>query len=188
MPNWSRLRGRLKLRIRTLLLLIAVFAMGLGAALTHLRQEERRRRWPYEILNAAELGDVPRIRRLLDEGADVDSVTDGRYPWTPLTHASFHGKTDPGTAWNVLPLADTPAATPVKTFDPYLGDYDHLVAVGPVFYGIFSANNTPDPANFPSGVKYQRNADFNKRRLLALDNTTAVDASIDPFFFKVTGV
>src|SRR4051794_3028723 len=94
MSNWSRLRGRLKLRLRTLLLLIAVVAIGLGVYLAHLRREERRRRWPYEIHWAAEAGDVPRIRRLLDEGADVDSVTDGRFPWTPLMRASFHGKTD----------------------------------------------------------------------------------------------
>jgi hypothetical protein len=92
-----------------------------------------------------------------------------------------------GTTWDDTILADTPASTPPKTFDPYLGDYDHLVAVGRDFYGIFSANNTPDMANFPSGVQYQRNADFTTRRLLALDNTTPVAASIDPFFFRVNG-
>src|SRR5262249_25529093 len=94
MPNVSRLQGRLKLRIRTLLLLIAIFAVVLGLSLNHFRREEKRPRWAYEMLNAAELGDVPRIRQLLDEGADVDSVTDGRYPWTPLMYASFKGRTD----------------------------------------------------------------------------------------------
>jgi hypothetical protein len=126
----------------------------------------------------------------------VNSAGTGGLPCQELTGSGsarrwktqFSWSTDGGTAWNALPLADTPADTPVKTFDTYLGDYDHLVVVGAVFYGIFSANNTPDPANFPSGVKYQRNADFNKRRLLALNNTSAVAASIDPFFFKVTGV
>ncbi len=98
----------------------------------------------------------------------------------------FQWHTDGGPGWAAVVLADTPSATPVKTFDPYLGDYDHLVAVGSDFYGIFSANNSPDLANFPSGVTYQRNADFTKRRLLALDNTTTVAVSIDPFFFKVT--
>ena len=83
-------------------------------------------------------------------------------------------------------LANAPANFPVKTFDPYLGDYDHLVAVGRDFYGIFSANNTPDLANFPNGVVYQRNADFTSHTLLALDNTTPVAVSIDPFFFKVS--
>lgn len=44
-----------------------------------------------------------------------------------------------------------------------------------------------DSNNFPSGVTYQRNANFTSRALLALDNTTTVAPSIDPFFFKVNG-
>jgi hypothetical protein len=98
----------------------------------------------------------------------------------------FRRSTD-GVNWNDLVLADTPADLPVKKFDPYLGDYDHLVAVGNVFYGIFSASNTPNQANFPNGVKYQRNADFNAHTLLSLDNVTHVPTSIDPFFFRVPG-
>ncbi len=90
-----------------------------------------------------------------------------------------------GANWADLVLCTAPASTPAKTFDPYLGDYDHLVTVGRDFYGIFSANNTPDNANFPNGVVYQRNADFATHRLLALDGTTPVAPSIDPFFFKV---
>jgi hypothetical protein len=92
-----------------------------------------------------------------------------------------------GANWDDLVLCTTPADVPAKTFDPYLGDYDHLVAVGTDFHGIFSASNTPDMANFPNGVTYQRNADFATHRLLALDNTTPVPPSIDPFFFKVRG-
>jgi len=99
-----------------------------------------------------------------------------------VTH--FRRSTD-GVNWDDTILADTPANAPVKTFDPYLGDYDHLVAVGRDFFGIFSANNTPNSAHFPNGVRYQRNADFTTNRLLALDNTTIVAPSIDPFFFKV---
>jgi len=91
-----------------------------------------------------------------------------------------------GTTWLDLLLATTPADRPLKTFDPYLGDYDHLVAVGKTFYGIFSASNIPDRANFPNGVVYQRNADFTSRKLLNLDGVTPVNISIDPFFFKVT--
>ena len=68
---------------------------------------------------------------------------------------------------------------------PYLGDYLHLMAIGNDFYGVFSANNTPDMKQFPSGVRYQRNANFTTRTLLALDNTTPVAVSIDPFFFSV---
>ena len=91
-----------------------------------------------------------------------------------------------GINWDDLVLASVPADTPAKQFDPYLGDYIHLQAVGNDFYGIFCANNTPDPANFPNGVRYQRNADFTAHTLLALDGTTSVPVSIDPFFFKVT--
>lgn len=91
-----------------------------------------------------------------------------------------------GINWNDLILATVPATTPVKTFDPYIGDYDHLVAVGQSFFGIFSANNTPDMANFPNGVKYQRNANFTTRTLLNVSGTGPVAISIDPFFFKVT--
>jgi hypothetical protein len=100
--------------------------------------------------------------------------------------ATHFRRTTDGSVWNDAVLADTPAGLPAATFDPYLGDYDHLLAVETTFYGIFSANNTPDPANFPCGVTYQRNHDFTKRKLLPLTGTTPVAASIDPFFFKVT--
>lgn len=91
-----------------------------------------------------------------------------------------------GINWDDLVLASVLADTPAKQFDPYLGDYIHLQAVGNDFYGIFCANNTPDPANFPNGVRYQRNANFTTHTLLAFDGTTPVPVSIDPFFFKVT--
>jgi hypothetical protein len=91
-----------------------------------------------------------------------------------------------GGAWGDSVLANTPAATPVPTFQPYLGDYDYLMAVGRTFYGIFSANNSPNRANFPSGVRYQRNVDFDTNRLLGLDGSTIIPTSIDPFFVKST--
>lgn len=91
-----------------------------------------------------------------------------------------------GTGWNAITLSQTPARRPVKDFDPYLGDYEHLQAVGKDFYGVFSANNTPKKANFPSGVVYQRNANWSTNTLLDVDNVTPVAISIDPFFFKVT--
>jgi hypothetical protein len=95
-----------------------------------------------------------------------------------LTHNDFGSTTS-------YVLANTPATTPAKAFDPYLGDYLYLMAVGTSFYGIFSANNTPDNANFPNGVTFQRNANFSTNTLLATDNVTPVAVSIDPFFFKV---
>ena len=66
---------------------------------------------------------------------------------------------------------------------PYIGDYIRLLAVGNDFYGVFSGNNTPDLANFPNGVNYQRFADFANRLLLNTDGKTPVATSIDPFFF-----
>jgi len=87
----------------------------------------------------------------------------------------------------MLTLANVPADTPIADFDPYLGDYAHLMAVGQDFYGIFSANNTPKKSNFPNGVVYQRNANWTTNALLGVDNTKPVGISIDPFFFKVTG-
>lgn len=91
-----------------------------------------------------------------------------------------------GTTWDDLILTDTSATSPVKTFDPYLGDYCHVLAAGKDFCGIFSASNTPNTANFPSGVKYQRNANFTTQRLLKLDGVAIVPSSIDPFFFRIT--
>ena len=82
-------------------------------------------------------------------------------------------------------LANTPAATPAFSGNPYLGDYLSMMAVGHSFFGIFTANNTPDKANFPNGVTYQRNANFSTKTLLATDNITPVPISIDPFVFKV---
>jgi len=87
--------------------------------------------------------------------------------------------------WSDLVLSNTPSTAPVKTFDPYLGDYDHLVADGKDFCGIFAANNTPDFSHFPNGVFYQRNANFITHQLLKLDGTTVVAPSIDPYFFRV---
>jgi hypothetical protein len=85
-------------------------------------------------------------------------------------------------------LATVPANVPVPTFLPYLGDYMDLKSVGKDFYGIFSAANTPNNANFPSGVQYQRNADFGTQTLLANDGVTPVPVSIDPFFYRVETV
>jgi hypothetical protein len=82
-----------------------------------------------------------------------------------------------------LVLHTAPAGTPLRTFLPYLGDYVRLLAIRSDFYGVFCGNNTPDRANFPNGVKYQRHANWNTRTLLDTDNLTPVQVSIDPFFF-----
>jgi hypothetical protein len=84
-------------------------------------------------------------------------------------------------------LATVPSDVPVHTFLPYLGDYDFLLAVDDSFRGIFSANNTPDSANFPHGVKYQRMADFATKTLQNGAGGT-VPISIDPFYFQVEAI
>lgn len=66
-----------------------------------------------------------------------------------------------------------------------LGDYVNLRAVGKDFYGVFSAANTPDPANFPNGVTFLRNRNETTHELRNVADTANVAASIDPFFFRV---
>ncbi|HET9519944.1 MAG TPA: hypothetical protein VFO73_02740 [Candidatus Limnocylindrales bacterium] len=83
-------------------------------------------------------------------------------------------------------LATVPANAPAPTFLPYLGDYVDLKSPGKDFCGIFSANNTPNNANFPTGIQYQRNANFATQTLFAADGITPVNVSIDPFFFLLT--
>jgi hypothetical protein len=93
---------------------------------------------------------------------------------------------DDGVTWTSNTLATVPANAPSPQFQPYIGDYVGLTSVKKDFYGIFSANNSPDLARFPSGVVYQREHDFQTRRLFGVDGTTQVSISIDPFFFKIT--
>jgi hypothetical protein len=87
--------------------------------------------------------------------------------------------------WSDLVLCDHPSSKPAKTFDPYLGDYAYLTALGQEYFGIFSASNEPDLAHFPNGATYQRNHNFASKTLTNLAGAT-VPVSIDPFFFKVT--
>lgn len=79
------------------------------------------------------------------------------------------------------------AARPAPTFHPYLGDYARVVSVGRDFYGVFSASNHPDKHDFPNGVAYQRNVDWDAHTLLDLDGTSPVPDSIDPYFFHWSG-
>ncbi len=82
-------------------------------------------------------------------------------------------------------LANTDANTPTPSFQPYIGDYVHLVALGPHFFGIFSASNYPDKANFHKDVRYQRHVDWTNHLLYAnAAKTVVVAPSIDPFFFR----
>jgi hypothetical protein len=101
------------------------------------------------------------------------------------THVRFSKK---GAHWDDYVLSTTPAGVPVANplIGPYLGDYEQLLTQGTDFYGVFCANNTPDLANFPQGVHYQRNADFTTNTLLDVTGLTPVAISIDPFFFHIS--
>lgn len=92
----------------------------------------------------------------------------------------FRSSTDGGSNWDDLLLART--AT-----NGFVGDYMRMVSVGPHFYGVFPAVNTPTAANFfPNGggtLRFQRNT--NATSLLGTDNTTVISSSTDPFFYKV---
>lgn len=82
-------------------------------------------------------------------------------------------------------LATVPDNNPPRSFLPYNGDYDQLLAIDQNFYGIFSTSNIPDRNNFPHDVTYQRVSDFNNQTLSDLEGKR-VQPSIDPFFFKAT--
>ena len=82
-------------------------------------------------------------------------------------------------------LATVPSNVPTPVLQPYIGDYIELRSVGPNFYGVFSANNTPDTLNFPNGVKFERNADFKGHFLRDAQDSSSIAISIDPFFFMV---
>lgn len=109
----------------------------------------------------------------------------GSHRWETHLERSNNGWATPAVD-NIL--ADVPDQNGSYTSSNPIGDYAGMVSVGKNFYGVFSANNTPDTANFPSGITYQRNADWTVHQLRNLTNTANVNVSIDPFFFKVTGV
>src|SRR5262249_21342345 len=91
----------------------------------------------------------------------------------------FRTTTD-GSNWDDLLLART--AT-----NSFIGDYMRMVAVGPHFYGVFPAVNTPTAGNFfPNGGRtgrLQRNN--NGPPPLAPANTTVTPCPTAPFFFKI---
>jgi hypothetical protein len=145
------------------------------------------------------------VRHSSDRGqtwsADIRTITNAKNPSLAVNSTSelallyqlFTGTTwdtkleitsnNWATAVTPLVLHTASATAPSRTFLPYIGDYVRILAVGTDFYGVFCGNNTPNMANFPNGVVYQRNADFTTHKLLSTDGVTEVQPSIDPFFF-----
>lgn len=80
-------------RLRTFLIVVLIASIVLGLWADRLRRRRIRDALLGPIVSAAERGDTEGVRALLDRGADVNSVTNGRYPWTPLMHAAFRGHT-----------------------------------------------------------------------------------------------
>ena len=137
-------------------------------------------------------GDLRTVANGINPAIAVDAQGNAGFLYQTLTNGGSTWETHVeissnlfATAPTLIVLAIVPSNTPVVTFLPYLGDYVYLTAVGTTFYGVFSANNTPDLSHFPNGVTYQRNHNFATRTLLNVDNTTPVSVSIDPFFFSV---
>ena len=137
-------------------------------------------------------------------GSDVRTITNAKNPSLAVDRNGRLGlvfQQFTGTRWvtqlelttnawstpaTTVVLHTAPSNAPARRFLPYLGDYIRLLAVGADFYGVFSGNNTPDAANFPNGVIYQRAANWTTHTLLSTDNVTPVATSIDPFFFHWT--
>jgi len=112
------------------------------------------------------------------------------------THIRRRNTSGTTAIWDDVVLSQSMFACPVP-FDPrcpqgdpesvQLGDYLNLIAVGKDFYGIFSASNYPDRTNFLPGVIFQREHDFNTKKLWTdATRTNVTKTSIDPFFFHIT--
>jgi uncharacterized repeat protein (TIGR01451 family) len=77
-----------------------------------------------------------------------------------------------------------------RQFDPYLGDFNDIVAVGNNIYGVFTGSNNANgtEAVFPQGVTFQRNfsGTIGTSSFQLLDNSNnPVVPSIDPYFYTV---
>lgn len=81
-------------RLATWLIAVGVISAALGLWADGVRRRRLRDALRQPLISAAEMGDTAMVRRLLDQGADVDSVVNGRFPWTPLMHAAFRGNTE----------------------------------------------------------------------------------------------
>jgi hypothetical protein len=110
----------------------------------------------------------------------VEGAPRGARRWE--TH--LQNSPDGGATWTDIPLATFPIdKEPVsEESGPYLGYRSHLLAVGPSFYGIFSAPNIPEQQYFPQGVSFQRS---NENGVLLATDGTKVQPSIDPYFFRM---
>jgi hypothetical protein len=96
---------------------------------------------------------------------------------------------DFGSTWPTnLAMANLPDLQGPSPLNPSIGDYDHLLAIGKDFFGIFSGYNgfgAPSSTNFPQGITFQRFNDGAGNYFNNAAHSTAVGNSVDPFFFHV---
>lgn len=90
MPNQSSRRWTYSLW--SLLVLVLVVAVPLAVYVNRLHRQRVERMLAQPLIDAADRGDTEQVQLLLDQGANINSVVNGRFPWTPLMHASFHGQ------------------------------------------------------------------------------------------------
>ena len=105
-----------------------------------------------------------------------------------INQADFAPKNDPFTSPTNIVLAQLPDGSTGTCGQPTIGDYSGMMAVGADFFGVFSGDNTPNAANFPHGVTYQRQVNWTNQQLLGTNGTTVVSTSLDPFFFHISGL
>jgi ankyrin repeat protein len=104
------------MKLRNLMALVLAAGIPLALAANAERQRRLADRLRGPIVKAAEAGDVAAVRALLDRGADADSVTNGRFPWTPLMHAASRGRLD--LCRLLLERGANPRAEDLDSFTP----------------------------------------------------------------------
>lgn len=149
--------------------------------------------WTVHVSKSTDRGqtwspDLRTIKNVKNPALAINSAGALGFLYQQFTGTTWDTKlelTSTGWAKAVSPLVlqTVTSSSPAPAFQPYIGDYVRLVSVGLNFYGVFCGNNTPNMANFPSGVTYQRAADWSTHTLLSTDRVTHVAPSIDPFFF-----
>jgi hypothetical protein len=107
---------------------------------------------------------------------------DGKNRWrTHFVHSKDHLNTVSDDAI-LADVFDVDVPNPGRERPLSIGDYCNLISIEKDFYGVFSAYNEPDLANFPKGVTYLRNHKFSTKELLDLTNSKSVKPSVDPLF------
>jgi hypothetical protein len=94
-----------------------------------------------------------------------------------------------GFASQPVPLVLSTAQNDSFGINNPVGDYDHMMAVGKDFFGVFSANNAVEKSNFPdvNNLVFQREHDAHNL-YTNTSHTSTVPKSVDPFFFQIAMV